>query len=74
MGISILVLISLADSFFMTYLFQLSSGSGLVTWDDLTSEVRNRGIINMEDEDEEDVSEPVLDEKLFWIKIVGFSS
>ena len=30
-----------------------------MTWDDLTSEVQNSGIINMEDEDEEDVSEAV---------------
>jgi hypothetical protein len=39
-------------------------GSGLVTWDDLTSEVQNSGIINMEDEDEEDVSEAVEKEML----------
>lgn len=40
------------------FLLQLLSGSGLVTWDDLTS-VENTVIINMEDEDEEDVSEAV---------------
>jgi hypothetical protein len=43
-------------------MFQLSP-DGLVTWDTLTGEAGDSGIINMEDEDDDDLSDQVKIQK-----------
>ena len=40
------------------FVFQLSP-EGLLTWDTLTGEAGDSGIINMEDEDDDDLSDQV---------------